>query len=67
VGGERCRDSKEEGTKPRSALEALRGQIALGRLSSGEDVAGTVSFLAGEDSDYLTGQTLIVDGGMHFS
>jgi meso-butanediol dehydrogenase/(S,S)-butanediol dehydrogenase/diacetyl reductase len=45
----------------------LRGQIALGRLSEGEDVARVVRFLAGEDSDYVTGQTLIVDGGMHFS
>jgi NAD(P)-dependent dehydrogenase (short-subunit alcohol dehydrogenase family) len=56
-----------EGKKPRDALEVLRGQISLGRLSVGEDVAGVVSFLASEDSDYVTGQTLIVDGGMHFS
>jgi NAD(P)-dependent dehydrogenase (short-subunit alcohol dehydrogenase family) len=59
--------ARREGKKPRDALEVLRGQIALGRLSEGEDVAKVVSFLAGSDSDYLTGQTLIVDGGMHFS
>ncbi|MCT8388955.1 (S)-acetoin forming diacetyl reductase [Leuconostoc holzapfelii] len=40
--------------------------IALGRLSEPEDVANVVSFLAGEDSNYVTGQTLIVDGGMVF-
>ena len=40
--------------------------IALGRLSEPEDVANAVTFLAGHDSDYITGQTLIVDGGMQF-
>lgn len=40
--------------------------IALGRLSEPEDVANVVSFLAAEDSNYVTGQTLIVDGGMVF-
>lgn len=40
--------------------------IALGRLSEPEEVAGAVAFLAGPDSDYVTGQTLIVDGGMQF-
>ena len=40
--------------------------IALGRLSEPEDVANAVAFLAGHDSDYVTGQTLIVDGGMQF-
>ena len=40
--------------------------IALGRLSDPEDVANAVAFLAGHDSDYVTGQTLIVDGGMQF-
>ena len=59
--------ARREGKKPRSVLEMLRGQIALGRLSEAEDVARVVSFLAGDDSDYMTGQTLIIDGGMHFS
>ena len=40
--------------------------IALEKLSEPEDVAAAVSFLAGPDSDYVTGQTLIVDGGMQF-
>jgi NAD(P)-dependent dehydrogenase (short-subunit alcohol dehydrogenase family) len=41
--------------------------IALGRTSVPEDVSGVVSFLAGKDSDYMTGQTVIVDGGICFS
>ncbi|MFW5952111.1 MAG: 3-oxoacyl-[acyl-carrier-protein] reductase [Gemmatimonadota bacterium] len=43
---------------------ALRGQIALGRLGSAEEVAGVVAFLAGPDAGYITGQVLVVDGGM---
>jgi 3-oxoacyl-[acyl-carrier protein] reductase len=46
------------------ARASLLGQIALGRLGSPEDVAGTVAFLAGPDATYITGQVLVVDGGM---
>lgn len=38
--------------------------IALGRVSVPEDVAKLVSFLSGKDSDYITGQSIIVDGGI---
>ena len=38
--------------------------IPLGRPERPEDVANVVAFLAGPDSDYMTGQALIVDGGM---
>ncbi|MGX7150986.1 (S)-acetoin forming diacetyl reductase [Enterococcus ureasiticus] len=40
--------------------------ITLKRLSEPEEVANVVFFLAGKDSDYITGQTIIVDGGMQF-
>lgn len=46
------------------AKEALMQQIALGRLGSGDDIAGAVRFLAGPDASYITGQVLVVDGGM---
>lgn len=42
-------------------------RITLGRLSEPEDVAACVAFLAGPDSDYMTGQALLIDGGMVFS
>ena len=42
----------------------LTGQIALGRLGSPEDIAGVVRFLAGPAAAYITGQVLVVDGGM---
>lgn len=41
--------------------------ITLDRLSEPADVAGVVSFLAGPDSDYITGQSIVVDGGMVFN
>lgn len=49
---------------PEAAREALLGQIGLGRLGRPEDVAGVVRFLAGPAAAYITGQVLVVDGGM---
>jgi meso-butanediol dehydrogenase/(S,S)-butanediol dehydrogenase/diacetyl reductase len=40
------------------------GGIALGRAQTSEDVAALVSYLAGPDSDYMTGQAPLIDGGM---
>lgn len=40
--------------------------IALGRGETPADVANLVSFLADPKSDYITGQTIIVDGGIQF-
>jgi len=45
-------------------LKALLENIPLRRLGKPEDVAGIASFLASEDSDYVTGTTLFVDGGL---
>ncbi|MEC5319948.1 (S)-acetoin forming diacetyl reductase [Brenneria populi subsp. brevivirga] len=42
-------------------------RIALGRLSEPEDVAACVSYLASPGSDYMTGQSLLIDGGMVFN
>ncbi|MBS0848822.1 acetoin reductase [Citrobacter sp. JGM124] len=38
--------------------------IALGRPETPDDVAGLVSYLAGPDSDYVTGQAILIDGGL---
>ena len=46
------------------ARAALSGQIPLERLGSPEDVAGAVAFLASDLASYITGQVLVVDGGL---
>jgi glucose 1-dehydrogenase len=45
-------------------LDALLGNIPLGRLGQPEDVAGVALFLASEDGAYVTGSTYFVDGGL---
>lgn len=57
----------EEGLAKGEAIKKYASDILMGRVSVPEDVANLVSFLAGEDSDYITGQTMLVDGGMQFS
>lgn len=49
---------------PDEARKALLDSIALGRLGNTADVAGAVLFLASSLADYITGQVLVVDGGM---
>jgi 3-oxoacyl-[acyl-carrier protein] reductase len=52
-----------EGLPEEVTAEALK-RIPLGRLGRPEDVAGVVVFLCSEAASYMTGQVLVVDGGM---
>ena len=45
-------------------LKALLENIPLARLGQVSDVAGVAAFLASADSDYITGATIVVDGGL---
>jgi 3-oxoacyl-[acyl-carrier protein] reductase len=49
---------------PQEAKDAMFERIPLGRFGQPEDVAGVVRFLAGPAAAYMTGQVLVVDGGM---
>jgi len=44
--------------------EAILSRIPLAKLGTPEDVANVVRFLASDDADYITGQTIHIDGGM---
>ncbi len=44
--------------------DALKRAIPFGRLGEPEDLAAAVAFLASEDADFITGQTLSVSGGL---
>lgn len=46
------------------AKKQIASQILLNYMGKPEDVANAVAFLAGDQSDYITGQVLCVDGGM---
>ncbi|MCL2364792.1 MAG: beta-ketoacyl-ACP reductase [Defluviitaleaceae bacterium] len=51
-------------TVPQDLLDKFAAQTMLGRLGQPEEIANAVLFLAGDESVYITGQTLSVNGGM---
>ncbi|KAF2775722.1 oxidoreductase [Streptomyces sp. OM5714] len=42
----------------------MRGLYPLGRVGEPEDIAAAVAFLASHDASWITGTTLVVDGGL---
>jgi len=50
---------------PQNVLDAIVGQIPVGRLGKGEEIADMVAFLAGERAGYVTGATLSLNGGQY--
>jgi len=49
---------------PEELKQGMLTQIPLAKLGQPEDIAKAVAFLASDDADYMTGQTLHIDGGM---
>ena len=49
---------------PDEAAQTLLNRIPLGRLGDPEDIAGAVIYLTSELGSYVTGQVIVVDGGM---
>ncbi|PLX70859.1 MAG: 3-oxoacyl-[acyl-carrier-protein] reductase [Denitrovibrio sp.] len=50
---------------PENVIEAMKAKISLGTLGEAEDVANAVVWLASPESDYVTGNTIHVNGGMY--
>ena len=44
--------------------EAILGNVPMGRLGTGTEIAAAVVYLASDEAAYVTGQTLHVNGGM---
>jgi len=57
-------DSPMTRSWPKEVIEDLVKKIPLGRLGKPEDVANVAAFLASDEADYITGQVIIVDGGL---
>jgi 3-oxoacyl-[acyl-carrier protein] reductase len=52
---------------PEAQKDAMQGQIALGRFGAPSDIAEAVAFLASPAAAYITGETLLVYGGMYMA
>ena len=48
---------------PGQAINEFSSDILVGRPALAKDLLGTAMFLASSDSDYMTGQTIMIDGG----
>jgi acetoacetyl-CoA reductase/3-oxoacyl-[acyl-carrier protein] reductase len=48
---------------PREVIDKVRNSVPMGYVAEPGDVAGVVAFLASDDARYITGQTLLIDGG----
>jgi NAD(P)-dependent dehydrogenase (short-subunit alcohol dehydrogenase family) len=48
---------------PREVIDLVRNSVPMGYVAEPEDVAGVVAFLASDDARYITGQSILIDGG----
>jgi NAD(P)-dependent dehydrogenase (short-subunit alcohol dehydrogenase family) len=48
---------------PREVIDKVRNSVPMGYVAEPEDVAGVVAFLASDDARYITGQSILIDGG----
>lgn len=59
--------TEQSGEERGAALERFSNSISLGRVEEPRDVASFVSYLASPDADYMTGQSVMIDGGIVFN
>ena len=61
------RTAERFGISTDDVTAGIRGAAPMGRQGLPSELAASISFLAGDDSSFITGQTLNVDGGAHMS
>ena len=49
---------------PPKRMKLLLGAVPQGRIGTAEEVAAVISFLAGEESSYIVGESIEINGGM---
>ena len=54
-----------EGVLPESEYQKMLAQVPAGRSGKPEEIAGAVAFFCSEESSYVTGQTMHVNGGLY--
>merc|ERR1712241_720381 len=57
------RDRVDAFEDPEQALKDFIGRQKMGRLGTAEEIAGAVMFLSSKDGQYMTGTSLVIDGG----
>ncbi|HLO99612.1 MAG TPA: SDR family oxidoreductase [Fimbriimonas sp.] len=57
--------SEIRGVPPEETLRPVIGTLPLGRMGSADEVANIALFLASNEASYVTGQTILVDGGQY--
>ena len=60
-------DTEMVAAVPENVLKSIIGQIPVGRLGKGEEIADMVAFLSGEHAGYVTGSTLSLNGGQYMA
>ena len=48
---------------PKEVIDKVRNSVPMGYVAEPDDVAGVVAFLASDDARYITGQSILIDGG----
>ncbi len=51
--------------QPEAFVEKYSNKVPLGRMASDDDLKGVVVFFASDASAYITGENLVMDGGLH--